>query len=58
MELHFVATANVFVYYPYWKKANSALTHCGRGSPRRTVDGIYIVQLNYRCTLTLLILKT
>jgi len=56
MELHFDATANVFVYYPYWKKANSAHTH--RGSARRLVDGIYIVQLNYRCTLTLLILKT
>ena len=24
MDLHFVGTANVFVYYPYWKKARSA----------------------------------
>jgi hypothetical protein len=58
MELHFVATANVFVYYPYWKKANSAPAHYGRGSARRPVDGIFIVQLNCPCTLMLLLLKT
>ena len=46
MELHFVATANVFVYYPYLKKARSAPAHCVPGSAARPVDGIFIVQLN------------
>jgi len=32
MELHFVGMANVFVFYPYLKKARSAAAHCVRGS--------------------------
>ena len=58
MELHFVGTANVFVYYPYWKKARSALAHCVHGSVARPVDGIFIVQLNCRLTSMLLPLNT
>ena len=46
MDLHFVGTANVFVYYPYLKKARSALARCVNGSAARQVDGIFIVQLN------------
>jgi hypothetical protein len=46
MDLHFVGTANVFVYYPYWKEARFAHAHCARGSVARPVDGIFIVQLN------------
>ena len=46
MELHFVGTANVFVYYPYLKKARSAPAHYVHGSVARPVDGIFIVQSN------------
>ena len=37
MELHFVGMANVFVYYPYWKKARStpALRSWERGTSGR-----------------------
>ena len=58
MELHFVGTANVFVYYPYLKKARSALAHYVHGSVARPVDGIFIVQLNCPRTSMLLPLKT
>ncbi len=58
MELHFVGTANVFVYYPYWKKARSAPDRYVHGSVARQVDGIYIVQLNCPRTLVLSFLKT
>ena len=44
---HFVGTANVFVYYPYLKKARSAFARYVHGSAARQVDGIFIVQLNY-----------
>ncbi len=47
MDLHFVGTANVFVYYPYLKKARSAFARYVHGSAARQVDGIFIVQLNY-----------
>ena len=47
MDLHFVGTANVFVYYPYWKKARSAPADYVHGSVvRQQVDGIFIVQSN------------
>ena len=47
MELHFVDLANVFVYYPYLKRAKFALAHYVHGSvARQQVDGIFIVQLN------------
>ena len=54
MELHFVGTANVFVYYPYLKKARSAPAHYVHGSVARPVDGIFIVQLNCPRTSTVL----
>ena len=57
MELHFVGTANVFVYYPYLKKARSAPAHYVHGSVARPVDGIFIVQLNCPRTSMLLPLK-
>ena len=57
MELHFVGTANVCVYYPSLKKARSALAHYVHGSVARPVDGIFIVQLNCPRTLMLLLLK-
>ncbi len=47
MDLHFVGTANGFVYYPYLKKARSAPARYVHGSAARQVDGIFIVQLNY-----------
>ena len=58
MELHFVGMANVFVYYPYLKKARSAPAHYVRGNVARPVDGIFIVQLNCRRTSMLLPLKS
>ena len=58
MELHFVGTANVFVYYPYWKKARSAPAHYVHGSVAHQVDGIFIVQLNCPRISMLLPLKT
>jgi hypothetical protein len=58
MDLHFVGTANVFVYYPYLKKARSALAPYVHGSAARPVDGIFIVQLNCRRISMLLPLKT
>ena len=51
MELHFAATANVFVCYPFLKKAKSVLPHYVHGSLVRPVDGTFIAQLNYRPTL-------
>ena len=35
MDLHFVGTANVFVYYPYLKKARSAPARYVHGSAAR-----------------------
>ena len=58
MELHFVGTANVFVYYPYLKKARSAPAHYIRGNVARRVDGIFIVQSNCRRISMLLPLKS
>ena len=58
MDLHFVATANVFVYYPYLKKAKSAHAHYVHGSVARPVDGIFIVQSNCPRTSMLLPSKT
>ena len=58
MDLHFVGTANVFVYCPYLRKARSARAHYVHGSVARPVDGIFIVQLNCPHTSTPLPLKT
>ena len=58
MDLHFVGTANVFVYYPYLKKARSAPAHYVHGTAVRQVDGIFIAQLNCPRTSTVLPLKT
>ena len=58
MELHFVGTANVFVYYPYLKKVRSAPARYVRGSMARPVDGIFTVQLNCRHISMLLLSKT
>ena len=58
MDLHFVGTANVFVYYPYLKKARSAPAHYVRGNAGCPVDGIFIVPLNCRLTSMLLPLKS
>ena len=58
MELHFVDLANVFVYYPYLKRAKFALAHYVHGSVARQVDGIFIVQLNCPRTSMLLPSKT
>ena len=58
MERHFVDTAKGFVYYPYLKKARSALAHYVDGSVARPVGGIFIVQLNCPRTSMLLLLKT
>ena len=58
MELYFVGTANVFVYYPYLKKAGSALAHCVHGSVAHPVDGIFIAQLNCPRTSMLLPLNS
>jgi len=58
MELHFVGMANVFAYYPYLKKARSALAPCVRGSDAGPVDGISIVQLNCPRTSMQLRLKS
>ena len=57
MDLHFVGTASVFVYYPYSKKARSAPARYVHGSAARQVDGIFIVQLNYPHTSVLSPLK-
>src|ERR1700726_3718447 len=57
MDLHFVGTANVFVYYPYLKKARSAPARYVHGSAGRQVDGIFTVQLNYPHTSVPLPLK-
>jgi bifunctional non-homologous end joining protein LigD len=54
MELHFVATANVFVYYRYLKKARSAPARYVHGSVARLGDGIFIVPLNCRRIFVLL----
>ena len=58
MDLHFVGTANVFVYYPYLKKARSEPARYVHGSAARQVDGIFIVQLNCPHTSMPLPLKT
>ena len=58
MELHFVVMANVFVYYPYLKRARSAPAHYVRGNVAHPVDGISIVRLNCLCTSMLLPLKS
>ena len=58
MELHFVGTANDFVYYPYLKEARAALDHCVDGNVAHPVDGIFTVQSNYPRTLMPLISKT
>ena len=59
MDLHFVGTANVFVYYPYLKKARSAPTDYPHGSVAgQQVDGIFIVQSNCPRTSMLLPSKT
>src|SRR5664279_2399644 len=58
MDLHFVGTANVFVYYPYLKKARSAPARYVHGNAARQVDGIFIVQLNCFHTSMPLSLKT
>jgi len=47
MEIPFVGTANVFVYYPYLKEARFAHARYNFASVVRWVDGIFIVQLNY-----------
>ena len=57
MELHFVAMTNVFVYYPYLKKARSAPAYYLHGSVASPVNGIFIVQLNCPRTSMLLPLK-
>jgi hypothetical protein len=46
MDLDFVGTANVFVYYPYLKRAKSAPARYVHGSAARQVDGVFIVKLN------------
>ena len=56
-ELHFVGTANVFVYYRYLKEARSTPARCVHGSVVRPVDGIFIAQLNCPRTSMLLPLK-
>ena len=58
MELHFVGTAKVCVYYPSLKKVRSAPAHYVHGSVARPVDGIFIAQLNCPRTLMLLLLNT
>ena len=58
MELHLVDLANVFVYYPYLKRAKFALAHYVHGSVARHVDGIFIVRLNCPHTSMPLPLKT
>jgi hypothetical protein len=58
MALHFVGTANVFVYYPYLKKARSAPAPYVHGSVARLVAGISIVLLNCPRTSMRLPLKT
>ena len=45
MELHFVDTENVFVYYPYLKEARSAPARYVHGSVARPVDGIFIAAI-------------
>src|ERR1700690_1511858 len=57
MERHSVGTANVCVYYPYLKRARSALAHYVHANVARLVDGIFIVQLNCPRTSMLLSLK-
>lgn len=47
MDLHFVGTANVFAYYPYWKKARFApADYVQGGAARQQVDGIFTAQSN------------
>ena len=41
MELRFAGTANVFVYYPYLKKARCALARYVHRSVARSVDEAY-----------------
>ena len=58
MALHFVVTANAFVYYPSLKKARSAPVHYVHASVARAVDGIFILQLNCPYTSMPLPLKS
>jgi hypothetical protein len=57
MELPFVDTENVFVYYPYLKEARSTPALYVHGNVARLADGIFTVQLNCPRTLMLLSLK-
>jgi hypothetical protein len=58
MELHFVATENVCVSYPYLKKVRSAPVRCVHVSLVRPDDGIFIVQSNCHRTCVLSLLKS
>ena len=58
MELHFVGTANVFVFCPCLKEVRFALDRCVDGNVAHPVDGMFILQLNCRCTLMPLPSKT
>ena len=58
MELHSADTANVFVCYPYLKKARSPPPRYVHGSVARPVDGIFIVLLSYQRTWMLSPLKS
>ena len=57
MELRFVGTANIFVYYPYLKEARCAVAHYVHESAERSVDRIFIVRLNCPHTSMLLLSK-
>ena len=50
MELHFVDLANVFVYYPYLKRAKFALAHYVHGSvaPILVRDGANAGWISYK----------
>ena len=57
MELHSADTANVFVCYPYLKKARSPPPRYVHWSVADPVDGIFIVRLNCPRTWMLSTLK-
>ena len=57
MDLHFVGTANVFVYYPYLKKARSAAARYVHGTVARQVVGIFIARLKCPRAVTVWPLK-
>ena len=54
MELHFVGTISVFVYYLYSKKVKSEHAHYAHVSVAPTVDGMFIAQSSHPRTLMLL----